>query len=99
MQEGAHAGHMLCVETLHDMPQGARRVTPRPQDSQAMEKVRVIRKGVLCILLLQGTASSSLLTRTGMAPTPFVSRQARVDSAWIQGRMHQATWSWEAWPR
>jgi hypothetical protein len=29
-----------CVEALHDMPQGARRITPHPQDSQATERVR-----------------------------------------------------------
>ena len=28
-----------CVETLHDMPQGVRRIAPHPQDSQAMEGV------------------------------------------------------------
>ncbi len=30
----------VCVEALHDMPQGARGITPHPQESQATENVR-----------------------------------------------------------
>jgi hypothetical protein len=36
LAEGAHS----CERTLHDMPQGARRITPHPQDKPAMVKVR-----------------------------------------------------------
>ncbi len=31
--------HYMGERTLHDMPHGVRRITPHPQDSQAMEKV------------------------------------------------------------
>ncbi len=36
----AHMDTPVCVEALHDMPQGARRITPHPQDSQATDRVR-----------------------------------------------------------
>ena len=40
LSEGGGASlNAECVETLHDMPQGVRRITPHPQDSQAMEGV------------------------------------------------------------
>ncbi len=34
--------YCLCVEALHDMPQGARGITPHPQDSQATESQRSV---------------------------------------------------------
>ena len=55
------------VETLHDMPQGVRRITPHPQDSQATEGHSHLRRSVTCPLP-SSIASSAQCTYVDTRP-------------------------------